>query len=70
MFMFFDQYGQSHSPWSPDGSQIVFSGTLGRQAVRVPLPEGDTTSVFVADAGGEAEPQRIAQGFIGVWSPN
>ena len=26
MFMFFDQYGQSHSLWSPDGSKILFAG--------------------------------------------
>ena len=68
-FMFFDQYCQSHSLWSPDSSRIVFSGVLGVEKVRAPLPEGDETGVFVVDADGTGEPRRIAQGSIGFWSP-
>ena len=68
-FMFFDQYGQSHSPWSPDGARIVFSGVLGLESVRTPLPDGSATGVFVVDVDGGGEPRQIGQGSIGVWSP-
>ena len=27
MLAFFDQYSRSHSPWAPDGSGLVVSGT-------------------------------------------
>ena len=47
-FMFFDQYGQSHSPWSLDGMRLIFVGALGREAVRTVLPEGMAAGVFVS----------------------
>ncbi|MCI0440479.1 MAG: hypothetical protein L0177_15310 [Chloroflexi bacterium] len=64
-FMFFDQYSQSHSPWSPDGVYLVFSGALGYQAMRAPLPEGPLVSVFRADSSGEEPPQQVARGTVG-----
>ena len=68
MFMFFDQYGQSHRLWSPDSSKILFSGVLGRLEARGPLPDGDTSSIYIADVDGGDEPVEVAQGTIGVWS--
>ncbi len=66
-FTFFDQYAQSHSPWSPDGRQLLFSGALGYQMARGPLPEGQGTGVFVADVEGARAPTPVAQGFFGCW---
>ena len=67
-FMFFDQYGQSHSPWSPDGRFLVFSGSLGYQIERNPLPEGPSTGVLVAPVEDEDPPRQIAGGVVGFWS--
>ena len=68
MFMFFDQYAQSHNLWSPDGSKILFSGVPGRLEERGPLPDGSASSIFIADVGGNTEPELIGAGSIGVWS--
>ena len=68
MFMFFDQYGQSHSLWSPDSARILFSGAPGRLEERGPLADGSASSVYIADANGEREPEVVGQGSIGVWS--
>ena len=68
MFMFFDQYGQSHKLWSPDSSKILFAGVPGRLEERGPLPEGSATSIYVADVSGNEEPLLLGQGTMGVWS--
>ena len=68
-FMYFDQYVMSHSPWSPDGGHLLFSGVLGYEKVRRPLPAGASTKVFVADAAAEAPPREAADGSIGFWRP-
>ena len=68
MFMFFDQYGQSHRMWSPDSSKILFSGVPGRLESRGPLPDGSASSIYIADVNGIEEPALVAQGTIGVWS--
>ena len=67
-FMFFDQYSQSHSPWSPDGKHLIFSGELGVQQVRIPLPQGPPASVFVCEADEGTSARRVAQGVFGTWS--
>ena len=69
MFMFFDQYRQSHTPWSPDGSRLVFAGELGHQALRSPLPVDDTTDVFVLDTSTGITKQ-VSEGSFGSWSPD
>ena len=68
MFMFFDQYGQSHRLWSPDGSKILFAGVVGRLEERGLLPDGRASSIYIADVGGGDEPGLVGQGSIGVWS--
>ena len=68
MFMFFDQYGQSHCLWSPDSRKILFSGVPGRLESRGPLPDGSEASVYIADVDGVDEPEVVGQGSIGVWS--
>ena len=68
MFMFFDQYGQSHRMWSPDSNKILFSGVAGRLESRGPLPDGNASSIYIADVDGSEEPAFVAQGTIGVWS--
>ena len=61
---FFDQYAHSHAVWSPDSSQLVFSG-------RIPEPGGAVPSrdqVIVLDAEGIAAPRAIAEGTAAFWS--
>ena len=68
MFMFFDQYAQSHRLWSPDSSRLLFAGVPGRLEERGPLAEASASSIFVADVGGAEEPTIVGQGSVGVWS--
>ncbi len=68
MFMFFDQYSQSHRLWSPDSSKILFCGALGRLEARGPLPDRSTSFIYITDVDGRSEPTPIEQGSIGVWS--
>ena len=68
-FMFFDQYAQSHSPWSPDGQYILFAGKLGYQLVRTELPESEETSIFEVPASGLELPTEVAKGSFGVFRP-
>ena len=68
-FMFFDQYGQSHSPWSPDSSSLIFSGVLGYQQARTELPKNGESGVFTAMVDGDDRPVEVASGFLGFWSP-
>ena len=65
LFTFFDQYKASHLLWSPDGTQLAFSGRLveGGQAV------GAEDQVFVADATGRDAPRAIARGALAFWPP-
>jgi TolB protein len=69
-YMFFDQYTQSHSPWSPDGTALVFSGTLGFQLIRSELPFGPDTGVYVVSAARRARPVEVAKGTFGIWRPS
>ena len=65
--MFFDQYRQSHSCWSRDGSSLLFSGLLGYERERRPIPDGLMASVLVADTGAERSTRTIARGAFGAW---
>ena len=68
MISFFDQYAYPNSVWSPDSSQIVFSGTIGRNAFRRNggSPEGD--KVYVLDVREGSAPREIATSRFAVWS--
>ena len=64
---FFDQYAYSNSIWSPDGSQIVFSGTIPANLRRngsSPVEE----KVYVLEVKEGSAPLEIATSRIAVWS--
>lgn len=56
MVPFFDQYAQSLSLWSPDGTKIAFPGVVG-----------DEAGIWVQSLGGE--PVKIADGTWVSWAP-
>ena len=67
MFMFFDQYSQSHRVWSSDCRMLAFAGLLGRREARADLPDAGASVVYAADvAGGDARP--VGEGTLGVWA--
>ncbi len=68
IFMFFDQYVQSHDPWSPDGSSLIYCGALGYSKGRDPLPGLDEASVIVEEVEA-GDPTEVARGILGTWSP-
>ena len=68
-FMFFDQYGQSHSLWSPDSRHLIFCGVLGEQRVRTQVPDRSLAQVLVSDIDGAVGPQEVAAGFLAFWCP-
>jgi TolB protein len=68
-FMYFDQYRQSHTPWSPDGSLIMFAGELGARTVRTPLSDGESNKLHLVPADGSSDAREIAPGFVGCWAP-
>jgi hypothetical protein len=53
---FFDQYAQSMTLWSPDGSAFAFPGAVGGE-----------DGIFIQDLTG-AEPRRVAGGSWVAWS--
>ncbi len=68
-FMFFDQYAQSHSIWSPDSARLLIFGELGYHVARTSLSGRESNRAIVMDANGEGGAQEVARGFIGCWSP-
>ena len=70
MLTFFDQYGYSHSPWSPDGTSLVVSGTREETSAGRNGTTPTENQVFVLDATGAEEPRRIAPGVLAFWSWN
>ena len=70
IFSFFDQYAYSNSLWSPDGTQLVFSGTIGPASAgrNGSAPEAD--KVYVIDVKVGASPREIATSRYAVWSWN
>ena len=68
LYSFFDQYAYSNSVWSPDGSQIVFAGTVGPSSLSSngTSPPGD--KVYVLDIVEGASPREIATGAFATWS--
>ncbi len=67
-FMFFDQYVQSHNPWSPDGTTLIYSGVLGYTKDREPLPQQNEAQIIVENVS-SGTPMEIARGVFGAWSP-
>ncbi len=69
MFMFFDQYAQSHRVWSSDSQRLLFAGVPGWQQTRVPLPDANVCGVYMADTLGSGSASLVGEGSLGVWSP-
>ena len=67
---FFDQYAYSHSIWSPDSSQIVFTGVLGPTAFGSNGTSPETSRVYVVDVREGARPKEIAASRFAAWSWN
>ena len=72
MFQFFDQYGYSHSLWSPDSKSLVFAGALKGEPVSASF--GATSGaqsfhIIVVNADRNPSPERIADGIQAFWSP-
>ena len=69
MLSFFDQYANSHSIWSPDGSSIVITSTDGVESGRTngSGPHGGQVHVIDVSSG---ESRRIASGKLAIWSWN
>ena len=57
---FFDQYAQSHSFFSPDGTELTFAGQLAN----------GEQGVFVVGVERGAQANKIADGVFAVWSPD
>ena len=70
LISFFDQYSYSNSIWSPDGSQLVFSGTLGPRSAGRNGTSPETDKVYVIDVKEGASPLEIATSRYAVWSWN
>ena len=68
LISFFDQYAYSNSIWSPDSSQIVFSGTVATRALRRNGDSAGGDKVYVLDVREGATPRAIAPSHIAVWS--
>jgi len=58
---FFDQFEQSVSFWSPDGTQVVYAGT--------DVDTGER-GIFTHQIGSVAAPTKLVDGELGVWSPD
>ena len=69
IFMFFDQYGQSHSPWSHDSRSLIFAGQLGARAVRSRLPETRSSQVCTLSIARDSRSSVVGSGAMGVWCP-
>ncbi len=65
---FFDQYAHSYSLWSPDSSQIVFSGLAGAASETEVGGPQIQDRVYVLDVREGARPREIAVSHYAVWS--
>ena len=68
MITFFEQYAYSHSIWSPDGSQIVFSGIVNPTDPRRNGTSPEGVKVHVLDVREGATPREIATSQLAIWS--
>ena len=70
MLSYFDQFAYSNSPWSPDGTRLVFAGTREPAAGRQNGQSPGGNRVYVVDVKGVAPPLDIAGGSLAFWSWN
>ncbi len=56
---FADQYAQSSTPWAPDSSTFLFSGTI----------EGGEPGVYLHDSDAFEDSELLTDGVYAVWSP-
>ena len=68
MFLFFDQYSQTHNPWSPDGQMLTFAGVVNKRRERIDIDQDEGSYIFVLDAKGSEPLIPVAKGPLGVWS--
>jgi TolB protein len=68
MFLFFDQYYQTHNPWSPDGQTLIFAGIVRKRGEQQNISQDDGPYIFVLDPKGSERLIPVAQGPLGVWS--
>ncbi len=68
MLAFFDQYARSHSPWAPDGSALVVTGTQQYLSERRNGSSGGGSRVYVVETGDGGQLRDIANGSMAVWS--
>jgi hypothetical protein len=69
MFQFFDQFGYSHSQWSPDSDALVFAGVLSGDGVSASLGTQQASQIFVVSTEPFSSAEPIAEGIVAVWSP-
>jgi TolB protein len=69
IFQFFDQYAYSHSPWSPDGKQLLFAGRLWRDVATVQASQPLVSQVIVAPVDGPGQPRVLVPGILAFWAP-
>ena len=59
-FQFFEQYAQSMTLWSPDGSAFVYAGQQ---------EESGESGIWIQPATPKIAPVRVADGVVASWSP-
>ena len=67
---FFDQYAYSHSVWSPDSSQIVFTGLVTPASAGRNGSSAEVNRVYVLETKEGAKPREIATSRFAAWSWN
>ena len=69
MFQFFDQFGYSHSQWSPESDALVFAGVLSGDGVSASLGTQQASQILVISTEPFSSAEPIAEGIVAVWSP-
>lgn len=64
---FFDQYGQSHSPWSSDSRYLVFTGHAEPRKYGSNGKHGNN-HVYVIDIHSRLSPYSVGAGSMAIWS--
>ena len=67
LLSFFDQYALSHSPWSADGTRLVFAGRLWSGVVSASIDPASMVISLPVEAPAEAA--RLAEGVMAFPSP-
>lgn len=69
IFQFFDQFGYSHSQWSPASDALVFAGVIPGDGVSASLGTQQVSQIFVISTEPFSSAEPIAEGIVAVWSP-